>query len=219
METIDLQQAAGQRPLLQEKQGKTVAGGKSIRIFPVKFLHIFIEFSTQLLQVLRHALPLAGGGSFRHLQRLGELRHHLGLPRLAGMQIQAERAQSDRGEAPVHHLQRRLLLRNEKHPPPQREIMRDDIGNRLGLSGTRRPVQNKTLPQLRIQHGGQLRRIRTHRTEKIFEIETGSDFIRRKYFNPIVENAAAFDQMADQRILLQRIESCGHIVPHDKLAE
>jgi len=58
------------------------------------------------------------------------------------VQFQAGGAEPDAAEAPLHHFQRRKLLRHEEHAAAIQHGLRDDVGDGLALARARRPLDD-----------------------------------------------------------------------------
>ena len=82
-----------------------------------------------------------------------------------GVELEAERPHADALEAPMHHLEGRHLGGDEQHRLPGRQAMGDEVGDRLALAGTGRPLQHEALPVGGAEDRRQLARVRVEGTE------------------------------------------------------
>ena len=117
------------------------------------------------------------------------------------MKLQAERFQTDFRQSSVNDVQSRLLFGHEQHTPPDGQIMRDDVRDRLRFACSGWPVQDKALSKLRIQHCRHLGRIGVHRAIQVHQIQMLVDFIDGKHLHAVVEQAATGYKMIDDLVL------------------
>ena len=138
------------------------------------------------------------------------------------MQLQAEFAKPLGFQAAIHHVQRRALLGDEQHPPTERQVVGDHVGDGLGLAGAGRAVEDEILATGRGQHRRQLRGIRR---------QWGEEFGRGDLAIQLAltgEAAAAqvgagfrgaFQQVTHQRAFHQLVAALGEVLPHQVLGE
>ena len=208
------------RRIVAQQPRKRIVQRKSSRILPVQLRDIPVEFCAGGGQLPGDQPPVGGFGPVGELHRRAELFQDIRLARFVGMQLQAERPQPDRFEAAIDHLQRRPLFRHEKHPAAQRQIVRDQIGDRLRFAGAGRAVQHETLAPFRQQHRRKLRGVGAQRAVQRLRLQQRLDFAGFDRFDPGVEFAAfAGDQVGDCRISAQLPGPAREVVPHDEFVE
>ena len=135
------------------------------------------------------------------------------------MQLQAERSKPNARKAVVHNVERGLLLGDEQHAPSEREVVRDEVCDRLRLSGAGRTMQHERLAQRRVEDGRELRRVRAHRAAQMRIVEMAVHLLRREDLHSVVERSGPVDQVGDERMRADSLAARSEILPHHELAE
>ena len=181
--------------------------------------HVCIQFPARGIQLVRVERPALRPAAVRHVQRLCELREHLRLSGLVGVQFEAERLEADFRKTVVNHVEGGLLLGDEEHPPSVREVVRDEVRDRLALARAGRTMQHERLAQLGVKHRRELRGVCAERTEQLRRLDVLRDLLRREHLHAVVEHAAAAHEVVHERVLAQRVEAAREVLPHHELAE
>jgi len=219
-------QAIGFRPgpaqqgrLAQADQlGGDLVDRQARRAHVVGRLDVPVELRAEFLKLVGLDLPVPGRGRPGEVQGLLELAHDVGLVGLVGVQFQAERGQPDGPQAPEDDLQGRALLRDEEDRAPVGQRVGDQVGDRLGLAGSGRALQDEAVPLLGREHGGQLGRV---------GIQGAEDLARRSLVHLARGHeldggqggGAGFDQMTDGRIPHELVLASRQVQPHQELGE
>ena len=127
-----------------------------VRVRFVQPLDVTVEIIAQGLQAVCFARPLLLAHPSGGIPSTPELLQHVDLAGLVGVQFETECTQPHISKAPVDHIERGLLLGHEQNRFAQRHVMRDHIGDRLGLARARRADHDEVLALARCDHGRQL---------------------------------------------------------------
>ena len=119
----------------------------------------------------------------------------------------------------MHDVERCLLLRDEEHLPSKRQVVRDEVRDRLRLAGSWRAVQDERLAHGGVQDSRKLRGVGAKRTEEVSVLNLGLDLFRRENLDTVVVVSAALHQVRHERMRRQLVCTLGKVLPHDELAE
>ncbi len=120
----------------------------------------------------------------------------------------------------MHHLQRGAFLGDEQHLAPERQIVRDHVGDGLRLAGARRPVEHEVAAARRADHRGELRRVGGKRREQL-----GRRHLRVERVGPRrlhiarIGLARGLQQVTYDRVRLQRLGAVDQVLPHQIFGE
>ena len=148
------------------------------------------------------------------------MRQYIQLARLVGMQLQAELAQADFAQTPVHDIQRGDLLGHEKHALALGHALGDEVRDGLALAGARRADQDEVLASDGRHHCGQLRRIGGQWAKGLLRRKLCVQPPRfRKGHARCVGFARRVDQVLDDGALAQLLRPFGEVLPHQELGK
>ncbi len=202
-----------------QKPRKTRVRAQPVRERTVQRDDVGVQLLAGTLELGNAFFPRRGFGAIGDFERFRKLFEHVRLACFFRMQFKAKRAQPDGAQARLHDVQRRLFFGNEKHAPPDCDVVRDDVRDRLRFARARRSVEHKIFPRRRKLHRRDLRGVRIHRTKKFRGIETAPGFLRRERGNAVIENSVPADEMPDNRMRRECIGVAGKVVPHEKFSE
>ncbi len=116
-------------------------------------------------------------------------------------------------------VERGLLLGDEQHLAPEREVVRDEVGDRLRLAGAGRPVEDERLAHRGVEDGRKLRRVGRKRGEELAVLDVLRDLLGRKHLDAVVVVAAALHEVRDERMRRELVGAGREVLPHHELAE
>ena len=131
---------------------------------------------------------------------LGELREHFGLAGLTGVELETEGLEADLRQARVHDIERGLLLGDEEDAPSVREVVGDEVGNRLRLAGAGWSVQDERLAAARVENSRELGGVGAERAVEVRRVEMRRDRLGREDLDAVVVASAAADEVIDERV-------------------
>ena len=115
-----------------------------------------VEFGAVVGNLVDGSLPFLGRSLVDVFERFLELREDVSLAGLVRVELKAERLKPDLFETAMDDVERGLLLGDEEHLASVREVVGDQVRDRLRLACSGRTVQDERLAHRRIENRGEL---------------------------------------------------------------
>ena len=135
------------------------------------------------------------------------------------MELKAERLKPYLFETAMDDVERGLLLGDEEHLASVREVVGDQVRDRLRLACSGRTVQDERLAHRGVEDRGKLGGVGGERSEQLAVLDVRADFLGRKHLDAVVVVSAAFHEMRDERMRRELVGARGEVLPHHELAE
>ena len=178
-----------------------------------------VEFGAVVGNLVDGSLPFPGRPLVDIIERLLELREDVGLAGLVRVELKAERLKPDLLETAMDDVERGLLLGDEEHLASVREVVGDQVRDRLRLACSGRTVQDERLAHRGVEDGGELGRVCGKRSEQLAVLDVRADFLGRKHLYAVVVVSAALHEMRDEWMCRELVGARREVLPHHELAE
>ena len=159
-----------------------------------------VEFGAVVGNLVDGSLPFPGRPLVDIIERLLELREDVGLAGLVRVELKAERLKPYLFETAMDDVERGLLLGDEEHLASVREVVGDQVRDRLRLACSGRTMQDERLAHRGVEDGGKLGGVGGERSEQLAVLDVRADFLGRKHLDAVVVVSAAFHEMRDERM-------------------
>ena len=182
-------------------------------------LHVAVELLSQDEEFLAALLEVLADVAVGDVECLLQLLEEMGLGDFVGMELQAEGVEAYLGQTLLHDAECRHLLGHEQYALALVEGIGNHIGDGLGLTGSRRTIEDEALGESALDDGFELRGVHGNGGGHVGRLGSEVEVPGIHVVACFGQDESAFYQTLHDGALLELGGVGVDIVPHDKLVE